>query len=166
MGVFFFGHALVQMPRYANALRGALAAQCVTTALVVFAMKPTRSLRAWYRTLGVGAVTLDVLSLSLGAYIGLAAHDRLAAQVGIAVLVGVVHDLAFGYLVRSTPSGRNRAIDLFQRYADEKRLRIVLDDALMIAGAVIAARALARSPHADATAALAAYVNVLLVYAY
>lgn len=152
---------------FVDAVCGAVVAETVTTALVLFLLKPSNELRDWYRTLGLSAMTLDVLSLSLGAYAGLRfAPQNLAAQVVVALLVGVVHDLSFGSFVQSFPRGRSTVMDLFKRYAETKGMRIVLDDALMIAGAVVAARVLARVEGANALAALAAYVNLMLVHSF
>ena len=113
-------------------------------------------------------MVLDVLSLSLGAYVGLRlAHpDNLSAQVSIAVAAGMVHDILFGHVVSVWRRGDNRVIDLFKDYAAEKRCRVVLDDALMIAGAVVASRLLVCSDDANAITAALAYVNAILVHSF
>lgn len=151
-----------------ESLRGALLAQTVTTVLVLLLIQPSASLRQWYRALRLDAMVLDVLSLALGAYVGLrlAPAEDLVAQVGIAVLAGVVHDVSFGYFLHVTPRGASPVLDLFKAYAAEKRWRIVFDDALMIAGAVVASRVLVCYPDADAIAALLAYVNLMLVHSF
>lgn len=151
---------------FVEAMRGAIAAQFITTVLVVYLIGPSSSLKEWYRTLGLSAMAFDVLSLSLATYVGLrlAPEDHLLSQVSVAVLTGIVHDLTFGYIVQTFPRGSNRVMDLFKKYANEKKLRIVFDDALMIAGAVTAARVLVRFKDATAMAGVLSYLNLLLVY--
>ena len=151
---------------FSEALRGAAVAQAGTTALVLFWLRPSGSLRAWYRELGVAAVAFDVLSLALGAYVGARLGARLPTQLAAGVLVGVAHDVAFGAVLARLPRGANGAVDRFKDYAAQKGGRVLVDDALMIAAAVALARALRGARHADALAALAAYVNLLLVQSF
>jgi hypothetical protein len=153
---------------FIGALRGAIVSQTVTTALVLYIIKPSVSLKEWYRTLGLSAMVLDILSLSLGAYVGLRflPEDNLVAQIGIAVLTGIVHDLVFGHIVHSFQGGKNRVMDLFKNYAAEKKFRILFDDALMIAGAVVASRTLVCFKDADAITAVLAYMNLMLVHSF
>ena len=147
-------------------MRGAVASQAVTTALNLYLITPSASLKEWYRTLGLTAMVLDILSLSVGAYVGLrfAPEDNIAAQLGIAVLTGIVHDLVFGYIVRSFPEGRMKLWTFFKNCASEKGRRILFDDACMIAGAVVASRVLVCFTDADAFTAILAYLNLLGIH--
>ena len=152
---------------FSDALCGAIIAETITTALVLCVFGASSSLRNWYRRLGLSAIVLDIASLALGAFIGLRNHDALAAQVGIAVLVCVLHDVAFGALIQTLPRGRNLVIDLFKDYAAQKRGRILVDDAMMIAGAVVAARTVSTfRDDAFAIAALFGYANLILVHSF
>lgn len=153
---------------FIGVLRGAILSQTVTTALVLYIIKPSVSLKEWYSTLGLNAMILDILSLSLGAYVGLrvAQEDNLVAQIGIAVLTGIVHDLVFGYVVHSFQRGKNPVMDLFKNYTAEKKFCILLDHALMIAGAVVASRVLVCFKDADAITAVLAYLNLMLVHSF
>lgn len=154
-------------PSFALHVGGALVAQCATTLLVRAVHTPTVALARWYRELGASAVALDVLSLAVGTYVGarLAGTGAgLARLAGAAVAVQLAHDALFGAALSLAADVRG-ALPLFRAYAAEKGGGAILrDDALMMVGATVAARALARLAPDDAAAvaATAAYANLLL----
>lgn len=152
--------------RFASVVIGALVAQTVTTALVVGPIGPSAELREWYRALGASAMALDVLSLAVGTYVGMRlAPDSVFGGIAGAVGVQLVHDVLFGLVVRAWPEPTASVpMRLFRAYAEAKGGRIVFDDALMMAGCVVATHALRRVRDAEVVGAAAAYLNLLMIH--
>ena len=156
---------------FSRAVQGAIIASAITSTIVLNFFTPTESLKTWYK-LGSRAILLDITSISLGAYVGLAAGAKLnflglglGTGIGIvvAVIVGVLHDFSFGKLLEHLPN--TEILSVFKAYGDEKRARILLDDALIIIGAIVIAQILTYIPnsHANAITSIFFYVNILLV---
>jgi hypothetical protein len=100
----------------------------------------TKALGEWYQEFGLAAVGSDVLIIVLG--IALAKFLMPMATgwslVGVAVLIQVIHDVLFYIgVIRGIPSGHNRIIDLFKRYATEGGWKIILADAGMVTASVL-----------------------------
>lgn len=100
----------------------------------------TRALGDWYRDFGVVAIGSDILIIVLGiALAKFLVPDAMGwTLVGIAVAIQVVHDIVF-YLgvIQGVPSGHNKILDLFKRYAAEGGWKIIVADSAMVAGSVL-----------------------------
>ena len=125
--------------------------------------------REWYRTLRIGAYSMDVLSLVIGAYVAmrLAPHS-LWMQLGVVVAIQMAHDLAFGAFVQSS-AAKGPLFALFRRYANEHGFNILWVDAMMVVATVLLANVLQTRFGSDDTAfiaALAAYIGCLVVYSF
>jgi len=123
------------------------------------------ALRSWYADLGLAAVAMDATSLAVGTWLGvrLAGEDVVAQLLGV-VAVQVAHDVLFGgaLLPRLPPS---TPVRLFRDYAEEKGLRILRDDAMLMVAAVAASHAVRRLPQDEAMAlgATSLYASCLLL---
>lgn len=100
----------------------------------------TKALGDWYRDFGVVAVGSDILIIVLGiALAKFLVPDAMGwSLVGVAVAIQVIHDIVF-YLgvIQGVPSGQNKILDLFKRYAAEGGWKIVLADSAMVAASVL-----------------------------
>lgn len=124
----------------------------------------TKALNTWYADFGLVAVGQDVLIIVLGIALAkllfpLATGWKL---VGIAVAIQLIHDVLF-YLgvIQGVPSGQNKIIDLFKKYAAEGSWKILLADAAMVTGSVLLMEWYSDNLTADQTA----FLGVLAVYA-
>jgi hypothetical protein len=119
----------------------------------VVSMPP--ALSTWYSEFGLVAALADILIIVLG--IALAKLLVPAATglrlIGLSVGIQVVHDILF-YLavIRGVPTGQNRIIDLFKRYAREGEWRVIVGDAAMVAASVWGMEFLQRSFSPDQVA--------------
>lgn len=124
--------------------------------------------REWYRTLRIGAYTMDVLSMACGVFVAmLIAPQSLWAQLGLVVAIQMTHDLLFGAFVMS-PYAKGPLMSLFRRYAQGGGANILWVDALMMVATVLVARQLSglSTSAVRFVGALAAYVGMLLVYSF
>ena len=131
---------------------------------------PGPSMVAWYQRLGFSAVTMDVASLAVGTWLGTqlatsVAGSNIVAQMAGAVAVQIAHDVVFGIYIlpHLAPNAPTR---IFRTYAEEKGVRILYDDALLMMSAVLCARALQEFEGGDAHAAIGAtslYMALLLL---
>lgn len=152
-------------------LVGALVVDTATLLLLLTTGWGGTMVREWYRQLRTGAYLMDVLSLVVGTSLAVRLVGEQAPlwqQLAAAVGVQLVHDLAFGALLRTRWGERGLVMRLFRRYADEMGWNVLWADALMMVATVVVAHVLARRSVsvADATliGASAAYVGMLLVY--
>ena len=139
-------------------------------AILLVRIQPGPSLKAWYGELGFSALTMDVVSLAVGTWLGMKlasrfglGHSFLAQMTGV-VVVQVVHDVIFGTLVlphlpESTP------VKLFRTYAAEKGARILVDDALLMVAAVVGTHILQglKKEEAIVTSMTSLYASCLLL---
>ena len=124
----------------------------------------TNSLNEWYRDFGMVAVGSDVLIIVLGIALSkllvpMATGWKL---VGIAVAIQLLHDVLFYVgIIQGVPSGQNKIIDLFKKYAGEGSWKILLADAAMVTGSVLLMEWYSDTLTFDQTA----FLGVLEVYA-
>jgi hypothetical protein len=105
----------------------------------------------WYDQFGLAAVLSDVAIIAIGIAITRYLYTSFFMEqegwdilyfIALAVVIQVVHDLAFAVgVVGKIPKGHNSMIDVFKAYV-EGGPKIILTDALMIAGSIGIAAAL------------------------
>lgn len=100
----------------------------------------TKALSTWYKEFGLVAVGADILIIVLGIALAQLLYPGISglSLVTVAVIIQMIHDIAFYFLViRGVPDGQNRIIDLFKRYSAEGSWKILLADAAMVGGSVL-----------------------------
>jgi hypothetical protein len=100
----------------------------------------TKTLGDWYREFGVVAVGSDVLIIVLGIALAkfLVPDATGWTLVGLAVGIQLVHDVLFYVgIIQGIPSGHNKILDLFKRYAGEGGWKILLADSAMVTASVL-----------------------------
>jgi hypothetical protein len=99
----------------------------------------------WYDEFGLAAVMSDVMIIAIGIAITRYIYTAYFMEeegwsiwhfIGLAIVIQVVHDLAFAFgVVQKIPRGHNSMIDVFKAYI-EGGPKIILTDAGMIAGSI------------------------------
>lgn len=105
----------------------------------------------WYDEFGLAAVLSDVMIIAIGIAIARYIYSVFFMEsegwsiyyfVVLAVIIQIVHDIIFAYgVVDKIPQGHNAMIDVFKSYI-KAGPKILLVDAVMIAGSIIAAAAM------------------------
>ena len=99
----------------------------------------TTSLSVWYKEFGVVALGSDILIIVLGIALAmfLVPGAKGLTLIGVAVGIQLLHDVLFYIgIIQGVPTGQNRILDLFKRYAAEGSWKILLADAGMVAASV------------------------------
>ncbi len=125
-------------------------------------------IRQWYSSMTVGAYLMDIFSLVIGTYVATLVTDSLPLQVIISMIIGVIHDVAFGSYVNKY-EGPSPVLNLFKKYGDELGKTILVVDALMLAVTIILAHLLFSkfSPnHLAYLGICIAYWALLLIYSF
>lgn len=99
----------------------------------------TKALGEWYAQFGVVAASADVLIIVLGIALAqlIVPGIRGWALVQLAVLIQIVHDLAFYGIILAVPAGQNAMMDVFKKYAAEGGWKIIAADSAMVASSVL-----------------------------
>ena len=105
----------------------------------------------WYDEFGLAAVLSDVMIIALGIAISRYLYSYFFMEkegwhmgyfIGLAVVVQMVHDIAFTYgVVFTVPKGANSMIDIFKEYVKGGPI-ILFVDTLMIVGSILIGAAL------------------------
>lgn len=128
-----------------------------------------KSLDKWYANFGILAVISDCLVIVLGILIAqfIAPRANVITLAGIAVVIQLVHDILFYYIViLGVPHGQNSIIDLFKEYANENSWKILVADSAMIISTVILANYLStfKTSHITFIGLLGVYALTYIIY--
>jgi len=123
----------------------------------------TKALGTWYSKFGLVAIGSDILIIVLGIALAMLIAPGISGWnlVGLSVLIQIVHDVLFYFIViLGVPAGQNAIIDLFKSYASEGSWKIIVADAGMVAGSVFLMEYLENNLSSDMTA----FLGILAVY--
>ena len=123
----------------------------------------TKALGTWYSKFGLVAIGSDILIIVLGIALAMLISPGISGWnlVGLSVLIQIVHDVLFYFIViLGVPSGQNAIIDLFKSYAAEGSWKIILADAGMVAASVFLMEYLENNITDDKIA----FLGILAVY--
>jgi uncharacterized protein YacL len=128
-----------------------------------------KSLDKWYANFGIVAVISDCLVIVLGILIAqfIAPHTNVITLAGIAVVIQLLHDVAFYYIViLGVPRGQNSMIDLFKDYATENSWKILVADSAMVGSTVLLADYLStlKTSHTTFIGLLGVYALTYIIY--
>jgi len=112
-----------------------------------------KSLNKWYDQFGLLAVLSDVTIIVIGFLIAnfiypfIFSKYSLGLFLGVTVLVQMLHDILFYFFViKPFPKGLNTMMDVFKDYAASGGAKILVGDALMMAGSGLLAMSLKSWP--------------------
>jgi uncharacterized protein YacL len=105
-----------------------------------------KTINEWYDKFGITAVILDVLIIVIGFIITRYSFSFFNLEfspllfIGIALIVQIIHDiLLYQFVILPYPTGNNKVIDIYKKYADEDGSKIIIaDSTMMIFSALIA----------------------------
>jgi hypothetical protein len=123
----------------------------------------TKALGTWYSKFGLVAIGSDILIIVLGIALAMLLSPGISGWnlVALAVGIQVIHDVLFYVgVILPVPSGQNKIIDLFKRYAAEGSWKIIVADSAMVVSSVLLMEYLENNLPADITR----FLGVLAVY--
>lgn len=128
-----------------------------------------KSLDKWYANFGSVAILSDCLVIVLGILIAqfLAPNVNAITLAGIAIIIQLIHDVLFYYIViLGVPRGQNSIIDLFKDYAVENSWKILVADSAMIGTTVLLADYLStlKATHTSFVGLLGVYALTYIMY--
>ena len=116
-----------------------------------FPVRFGKPINDWYDEFGLAAVLSDVSIIAIGIAISRYVYSyffmekegwHLAYFIGLAVIIQLLHDIAFTYgVVNTLPKGVNSMIDIFKEYV-KGGPSILFVDALMVVGSIMLGAAL------------------------
>ena len=157
------------MPESADILVSAIAIDLVTLATILMSGRGGSKIREWYQKYGMGAISMDVLSAFIGAYIALHVSSKLEYQVLAAIGIVLIHDLTFGLIVKSLKD-KSPIMGVFSEYADEVGFKILIADSLIVIGTLLVGHVCAKfvkdKNKLAAVGVILAYLLLLFVYSF
>ena len=128
----------------------------------------------WYDEFGLAAVLSDVGIIAIGIAITRYIYTSFFMEqegwsiwyfLALAVLVQVVHDVVFAYVIQTIPLGHNSMIDVFKGYV-KAGPKIIAADSLMVVGSIGLAGALKNTDmhYTNSVFLVTAYVLSYILY--
>ena len=125
-------------------------------------------IKEWYKLFTIGAYIMDILSIVIGTYIATLLSNDLYKQLAIVILVGLIHDLSFGYFV-SNYGIKSKILNLFNNYAKELGVTILIVDAFMLVSTLILSYILNNNlsyNNISFLGILTFYIGLLMIYSF
>lgn len=99
----------------------------------------------WYDKFTIGAFIGDVSSISFGIFLSLLIWKYILPSkyfnfwwfLLTVVVIQVVHDACFGYIIKIYPDKQNNMMDVFKSYVNENGFKILGVDAVMMISSVL-----------------------------
>lgn len=145
----------------------AIVVEVFCVAILYFGKRGGKNIRVWYNNYKIGAYTFDVLSLIIGAIIPIMLTNNLLLQIIIVIIVGLLHDLTFGYFItKSKP--KTGISKLFFDYAKEIGGTILFVDAILLVSTILSFNILKNFDVKMLTfiGASLAYIGLYIVYSF
>ena len=151
-----------------NIVVSSLVVDTLTAFYLLMSKQGGHYVREWYKQFGLSAYAMDVLSLTFGVYIALSLTKELWKQLLLVVIVGLIHDVSFGYFV-GNKNVKGPVMTLFRNYANENGAHILWVDALMLISTLITSYVLTNNfEHQNIIfiGVIAFYIGLLVVHSY
>ena len=145
----------------------AITVEAICVAILFFAKTGGRNIKIWYNEYKIGAYFFDVLSLIIGSSVSILFTSNLLMQILTVIIVGLMHDLTFGYFInRSKP--KTGISKLFFDYAKEVKWKILVVDAMMLIGTIITFNYLKTIDvqYLGFIGSVLAYIGLYIVYSF
>ena len=114
----------------------AILVEAVCVAILFFTKRGGKNIKIWYEKYRVGAYLFDVLSLIIGSSISILFTNNLLMQIITVVIVGLIHDLTFGFFINKNKP-KSGISKLFFDYAKEVQWKILVVDAMMLVATIL-----------------------------
>jgi len=148
---------------------GAIIVESVVLILIYFSALTRKTIRQWYNEFTLGAYTMDITSILVGAYLATLLTPNLYLQLLCVVIIGLVHDTSFGFFINSINTKSSKVLEFFKKYAKEYGTKILVVDALMLISTLIVSNILINyvsGPNITFLGVLFLYVSLLFVYSF
>jgi len=125
-------------------------------------------IREWYNKFNIGAYIMDILSIIIGTYLSTKFSDTIFMQIVSVVIIGLVHDITFGYFVNKIKAD-SKILTLFKNYANELGTTILLVDAFMLVSTLIFSNYFFKFLCVNTTIFLGAvffYIGLFMIYSF
>lgn len=145
----------------------AITVEAICVAILFFTKRGGKNIKIWYEKYRVGAYLFDVLSLIIGSSVSILFTSNLLMQILTVIIVGLMHDLTFGYFInRSKP--KTGISKLFFDYAKEVKWKILVVDAMMLIGTIITFNYLKTIDvqYLGFIGSVLAYIGLYIVYSF
>jgi hypothetical protein len=110
---------------------------------------------------------MDVLSIVIGTYLATLYSDNIYYQIPIVIIIGLLHDTAFGLFVNKVRSD-SKILNLFKNYANELGPRILIVDAFMLVTTLLFSNYFYKLPNILITflSIITSYIGLLMIYSF
>lgn len=147
---------------------GAIIIDTIIACYLFITKKGGTYIKEWYKSFTIGAYIMDILSIIIGTYIATLFTSNLYKQLVIVILIGLIHDLTFGYFVSNTGI-KSKIFNLFNNYAKELGIIILIVDALMLISTLILSNFLhinLSNNNIYFLGVLTFYIGLLIIYSF
>lgn len=104
-----------------------------------------QTINEWYNRFTLGGFVSDVSSICFGIFLSLLLFKFVLPKDSFTllnfmicvVIIQMIHDTIFGFVIKSYPPNSNKMMDLFKGYVDENSWKILLVDASMMISSII-----------------------------
>jgi hypothetical protein len=148
---------------------GAIVVETIVLILIYFSALTRKTIRQWYNEFTLGAYTMDITSVLIGAYLATLLTPNFYLQLLCVAIIGIVHDTSFGFFINSINTKSSKILEFFKKYATEYGTKILLVDVLILVSTLTASNVLINyfsSANIAFLGVLFSYISLLFVYSF
>lgn len=129
---------LNDIKNYLPLLNAVLITDLIGLILLNTGIMKIKTLKEWYDKYNLAAVISDVLIIMLvliitnKIYYYIFKDFSIIKFIIIALIIQIIHDILFYFLITIIPKGKNKMIDTFKKYANEISYSAIIGDSIMI----------------------------------
>ena len=148
---------------------GSIIVETIGLTLIYYTALTRKTIRQWYNEFTLGAYTIDITSVIIGAYLATLLTPNFYLQLLCVVIIGVIHDTSFGSFINSINTKSSKILEFFKKYAKEYGAKILVVDALILVSTLTVSNVLINyvsSANIAFLGVLFSYVSLLFVYSF
>jgi hypothetical protein len=148
---------------------GAIVVETIGLILIYYTALTRKTIRQWYNEFTLGAYTIDITSVIIGAYLATLLTPNFYLQLLCVAIIGIVHDTSFGFFINSINTKSSKILEFFKKYAKEYGAKILVVDALILVSTLTISNILINyvsSANIAFLGVLLSYVSLLFVYSF
>jgi hypothetical protein len=148
---------------------GSIIVETIGLILIYYTALTRKTIRQWYNEFTLGAYTIDITSVIIGAYLATLLTPNFYLQLLCVAIIGIVHDTSFGFFINSINTKSSKILEFFKKYAKEYGAKILLVDALILVSTLTVSNVLINyvsSANIAFLGVLFSYVSLLFVYSF
>ena len=148
---------------------GSIIVETIGLILIYYSALTRKTIRQWYNEFTLGAYTIDITSVIIGAYLATLLTPNFYLQLLCVAIIGIVHDTSFGFFINSINTKSSKILEFFKKYAKEYGTKILLVDALILVSTLTVSNVLINyvsSANIAFLGVLFSYVSLLFVYSF